>query len=573
MRKKAFWLALLFGVLLLITGSTLAQSGVRVVVVNEFANVRVVPAIGAEVRGTVPAGWVFEIVSARSPDNEWLRVDFNGDEGWVNVATLVVLSGSIASLPVADPRTIPYGGFESPRAGLSNARSNVTARLTSGLRVRAGPSRGYPVLADAPRNSVVPLLGRTSGNSWIQINFDGTLGWVATQYLEILGGASIATLPIDGVVADSLPISRPVAEDFVATIRLLLARVDLAQPSLDSIRASWTDSALTGRASCQPYPARPSAYNIPNQLLAAYYPTLNPLQTLFNDAMYNVRLAIDLFIQACNQPGTANPVGQATVIGALEVVALADRQFAELRSRLASLIPEDREIGPNECLFTFQGSSEVLPLIQIGQIVRDGFTPNRTVAGYCFDAIQGQALVFESLQLGNSNVVHLLAVSPFDNPTNFIATGRGREGTPLLTIGPVLISTTGRYLLILNNVASPNAPISGDFAALISQVTPGSAVNTFLFLDPVTGQPTSLNPTAPTAPTLAPGIIVTTTPSFSGQSFSPGGSGEVCPGTGLTCEQLASCEQAYACLAAGNFSLDPDGDGIPCEVLRCPSGP
>src|SRR5690606_41994942 len=52
-----------------------AQSGIRVLVVNEFANVRIVPAIGAEVLGSVPGGYVFENVNARSADGQWIRVD------------------------------------------------------------------------------------------------------------------------------------------------------------------------------------------------------------------------------------------------------------------------------------------------------------------------------------------------------------------------------------------------------------------------------------------------------------------------------------------------------------------
>ncbi|HLY28796.1 MAG TPA: excalibur calcium-binding domain-containing protein [Aggregatilineales bacterium] len=37
-----------------------------------------------------------------------------------------------------------------------------------------------------------------------------------------------------------------------------------------------------------------------------------------------------------------------------------------------------------------------------------------------------------------------------------------------------------------------------------------------------------------------------------------------CPGLSYTCSQL-TCEQAKACLAAGNKSLDGNGDGIPCN--------
>jgi hypothetical protein len=39
-----------------------------------------------------------------------------------------------------------------------------------------------------------------------------------------------------------------------------------------------------------------------------------------------------------------------------------------------------------------------------------------------------------------------------------------------------------------------------------------------------------------------------------------------CPNINATCSQL-TCEQAYACLAAGNRRLDGDGNGIPCQSV------
>lgn len=44
-------------------------------------------------------------------------------------------------------------------------------------------------------------------------------------------------------------------------------------------------------------------------------------------------------------------------------------------------------------------------------------------------------------------------------------------------------------------------------------------------------------------------------------------SGGSCPSVSATCSQLSSCDQARACLAAGNTSLDRDHDGVPCEAL------
>ena len=580
MRKRAFWFVIALMSLFTSISGTLAQTSVTAVVINEFANVRTVPAIGADVIATVPGGWLFDVVTGRSPDNEWIRVDFNGTEGWVNLTPLAVLSGDLNTLPVADPRSIPYGGFDTPRAGLTNASSDIQAQLTNGLRVRAGPSTGYPVFANAPINSVVPLLGRNGSSTWVQINFEGTLGWISTQYIEILNGASLAQLPFDGIVADSLALSEDTSEDYIGTLRLLLARLDLAQPSLDNMRSRWTDSALTGRANCQAYPARPSDYNVPNELLAAFYLTLNPLHTLFNDAMFNVRQVIDLTIQACNQAGTVNPVGQATVIGALEIVAVADSQFQDLRNQILALIPPDRELGPNECLFSFGGASEILAVLPIGVIAVDSFDPTDTITGYCVDAVAGQNLIIETAQLGDSNIEHLLSFSPIDNPTNFIATGQG--GSFFLSVGPVTIPTTGRYLLVLSDISNGDEPINGSFAILITSLVPGAGLTSFLTIDPITGQPVAPTPQIliPTGQPIGPGVIITTTPIPAqprpigpDSNISPDPNVVVCPGTGLTCDQLASCEQAYACLDIGNFNLDPDNDGVPCEVTRCPATP
>ncbi|MCB9451215.1 MAG: SH3 domain-containing protein [Anaerolineaceae bacterium] len=557
MRKTVCWFIILLVTWSLSVSVTLAQPlphpTVEILVNRDGVNIRLFPAIGAEVVGFVNAGWV-TLADARSPDNQWVRVDFNGQEGWIGVAVINIF-GDINSLTVADPRTIPYGGFDSPRSGPSDASSAIIGRLAlSGLRLRAGPSTAYPVLANPLRYSEFPLLGRTANNAWLQVNFEGTLGWVAAQWVEIQGGHSIVELPIDGVVASGPPTSADTEDNYFATLRLMLDRVNIAQTSLDAIRSTWTTVALGQRAACTPFPPRPSDINIANPLLAAFYPTLNPLQTDFNIAMSNVRLAIDLWIEACSQR-TLNSnavVGQATVEGALNAIQIADGQFADLRRRLNELIPPLLEVGADQCLFTFQGKSDVLQRITVGEVVLDSLTPRKTSVGYCFDANTTQSLRFEVLQL-NGNIRPLLAVSLFDNPSSFLAVGRG-TGDPLLTVAPVTITMDGVYLLILSDISEDQPdPVNGDYALLISNIAGAIVSGPGLSIDPTTGQ-LVVNPVVfqPTAPPIA-------TP----------GSGVACPSTAFTCQQLFSCAEAQACLAAGNFSLDPDADGIPCEENLC----
>ncbi len=488
----------------------LPLSNVQVVVNRDGVNVRLVPAIGAEVIGFVNAGFS-AFVRARSGDSQWVKVDFSGEEGWIGLAVLTVLSGDIESLPVEDPRTIPYGGFGSPRAGLTSRTSDVQGILrNSGVRVRSGPSRAYVVLANAPRFTQFSILGRTSNNAWFQVNFNGVLGWVIAREVE-LQSASFIDLPIDGIVADALPISEDTASNYVGTLRLLLDRLNIAQTSLDIVRQRWTDAALNGRLACGDYPARPTDYALANPLAAAFFDTLVPIVNDFNAAMANVRTPVDLLLQACTQLDGA--VGQPQIQIALEAVAAADALFTAVRQRLTQLIPPDREIGPEDCPFTFARQTDILPRLRQGQLAVVEFSARNYVVGFCVDAAAGQQIRVEALAF-QGNARPAISVSPFDNPSNFIGVGRATGDNERVTVGPITIDRTGVYLLTVSDFGDGGRGVlDSRIAVLVTDVTGVTAfVAPGLSIDPVTGQ-LVVNPSPQlNLPTAEPGIFGT--PSF-----------------------------------------------------------
>ncbi len=341
----------------------------------------------------------------------------------------------------------------------------------------------------------------------------------------------------------------------------MLARLDLAQPSLDTMRSIWTGIALGELAACGNYPPRPTQINIANPILAANYPNLEPLRTLFNDAMLNVHHAVDLWVEVCSRPQPVRGVvGQATVSGAMGIVNLADEQFAELRRRINALLPPEIELGPNQCLFTFQNASEVIDLLPLAQIGRGTLDASKRAYGFCFDATTGQQLRFESLQVsGNARL--RISVSPFDNPTAFIANGITTSTGGNLSVGPVLISTSGRYLLLISHDdPTLSEPLVSDFAVLITDTTGVTIVGPGLILDPTTGQPAIASPNLPNI--LTP-LAVTATPNVT--------TAVVCPSLTFTCDMFTSCAEAEACYALGLTRLDADGDGVPCDLL-CQAG-
>lgn len=486
----------------------LPVSDVTVLVNRDSVNVRLVPAIGAEVIGFVNSGYTAQVL-AKTPDNQWVKVAFSGEEGWIGLAVLTILNGNLDNVPVEDPRSIPYGGFGSPRAGLTSRTSGITGILRdSGVRVRSGPSRAYVVLANAPRFTEFSILGRTFNNAWFQVNFNGVLGWVIAREVE-LQNANYTDAPIDGIVADALPISEGTDSNYIGTLKLLLDRLNIAQVSLDTVRQRWTDAALSGQLACGNYPASPTDYAVSNPLAATFYDTIVPLVTDFNSAMANLRVPIDILLEACT--GSNGTVGQPQIQIALQAIAAADGLFALVRGRLNQLIPPDRELGPNDCPFSFAGQTDILPRLQQGQLAVIQLTARNFVVGFCVDAAVGQQLRVEALAF-SGNAQPVVSISPYDNPTNFVGVGRASGQQSLVTVGPVQIDRTAVYLVVLSDLGENlDEPLDSQVALLITNVA--GATSTFLApglsINPLTGELIA-NPNPSLAlPTADPSFLLT----------------------------------------------------------------
>ena len=201
----------------------------------------------------------------------------------------------------------------------------------------------------------------------------------------------------------------------------------------------------------------------------------------------------------------------------------------------------------DECLFSYKEQFDVLKVVTKGQLVRDQLTPRKTVVGYCFDAVAGDAIRVEFAEI-KGNISPLVSVSPFDNPTNFLGVGRNSLQEQVLTVGPINITVTGRYLLLIaDEQTNRQEALNSDFALLVTNLAGNPLSSPGLGFDPVTGA-LVVNPvtTTPVSGVVTPIVPV------------------VCPSLAFTCTQL-TCSQAAACLAAGNFSLDPNGNGTACD--------
>lgn len=114
-------------------------------------------------------------------------------------------SGTSAPPPPAAPQAAaeePSEGDGSPQAAapaVSNAPGNPTGvQFTAGynINVRRNPSTGAEVVGQLAFNASAEVVGRTGDGQWIQININGTSGWVAAG----LGTLSddLGALPVTG---------------------------------------------------------------------------------------------------------------------------------------------------------------------------------------------------------------------------------------------------------------------------------------------------------------------------------------------------------------------------------------
>ena len=350
---SALALALLAGLLFAPALLSHAQDfGVTVTPNRDRINVRIAPALGHEVIGVLQMGQAVP-ATGRSGNGRWYRINYFGEEGWVE-RTVVNVSGDPAGLPLGDPPIAPFDLGDGPRAGPSSHFGSATIRLPeSGIRFRAGPSEGYFVIGNVPRYEVLSVTGRSPNNTWLQVNFRGQLGWIGNlgpRFIEWQGG-SAESAPVWGVVADGPPVNVPetgpsATRDALMTAMLL--HIDFSTPRLDMIAGIWNTIAMTGRQSCAFDLGHPQPY-IPREGDLMEFPELAPVIAALNQGLEETGRAIDLWQEWCNLRLQNYPGGADLVAPAQESVANARAGFAQAAALIEALglLPTPTPLPPD----------------------------------------------------------------------------------------------------------------------------------------------------------------------------------------------------------------------------------
>jgi len=149
-------------------------------------NVRDNPNANATILVKINRNEVYPVVG-KNGDSSWFQISVNGVVGWVS-GRFVVVGGNQSVAVVTNAQSV---------AQPVDTGFNATALTTVNVR-NAPNTRGTTIVTKMHRNDVARIVGRTANNSWWEVNFNGTVGWVSSTFARIQGGAAVGQIPITG---------------------------------------------------------------------------------------------------------------------------------------------------------------------------------------------------------------------------------------------------------------------------------------------------------------------------------------------------------------------------------------
>jgi uncharacterized protein YraI len=151
-------------------------------------------------------------VSARADDGVRVTVDgivyinqFPGNVGVLNTVTVPLAAGQHTFVvEFMELNGNAYLEYSLTLPGVATivptiaAPSGVSVRINAAvnLNVRSAPSTTGSILLRVNRGEVFPAVGRNGDGTWLQINANGTVGWVSASFVVVTNGSASA-LPVN----------------------------------------------------------------------------------------------------------------------------------------------------------------------------------------------------------------------------------------------------------------------------------------------------------------------------------------------------------------------------------------
>jgi uncharacterized protein YgiM (DUF1202 family) len=135
--------------------------------------VRSAPSIADDVIATISRGQEYLVVG-RTRDTRWWQIQLpDNSTGWVYSQFF----------EVADFENVPVVGVEENQTTISSSVTGQVLALTVDVNLREGPDTSFGIIRGIPAGLSVYVVGRNADNSWFQVIYRGSTGWVTASAL------------------------------------------------------------------------------------------------------------------------------------------------------------------------------------------------------------------------------------------------------------------------------------------------------------------------------------------------------------------------------------------------------
>ena len=164
-------------------------------------NVRTAPSLNAGILFSVGRGQVYPLIAVNGP-NGWLQIQVNNTTGWI--------SGNFVSVENADNVPVIDYEFENldpviqeeigeDRSGPFDSSVRIGTKV---LNLREAATTSSRILGQVYRDQVYPVLARNESNGWLQINVNGTVGWISETYTVVTNPENTPVVNTDGLLPE-----------------------------------------------------------------------------------------------------------------------------------------------------------------------------------------------------------------------------------------------------------------------------------------------------------------------------------------------------------------------------------
>ncbi len=151
-------------------------------------NVRDAPSLGGNVIDRTLRGQTYQIIG-RDGNARWYLIQMSGKVGWI-WSYYVFVDGNEFSVPVSSAASA--SGLP---AGVTD--TGVIGQTRAGMKLRGAPTTISDQTGRITWGAFLPIVGRTADNTWYQVVWKGTVGWVWSNFVPIRFG-DLNNVPVTG---------------------------------------------------------------------------------------------------------------------------------------------------------------------------------------------------------------------------------------------------------------------------------------------------------------------------------------------------------------------------------------